>query len=220
MRTALLAAIVAIMPAACFGQSPAGVDLAATAQESAAAAKQSLTTLAQLAKGDSNAVRLGFTAPGDADNAELGTPLTDFLVQLDELRTWKPGSDPMRLLKPTGLVIYPVSVGGALRSSITLKKQNSEWKAVAFGAPGQTQAVGRVRASVTATERVSGPQTFQVRIPAFNLTFVAHLSGNTLMLTPTVDTPAYGLAAGTTVAAETLFTRLQPEAERDQGLPR
>lgn len=219
MRTALLAAIIAIVPAACFGQNPAGVDLAATAQQSAAAAKQSLSTLAELAKGD-NAARLGFTAPGDVERSELGTPLTDFIVQLDDLRNWQSGSDPTRLLRPTGLVIYPVSVGGAPRSSITLKKQDSEWKPVAFGAPGQTQAVGRARAAVIATEGVSGPQTFQVRIPAFNLTFVASLRGSNLMLTSAIDAPAYGLTAGTTVAADALFTRLKPEAERDQGLPR
>ena len=219
MRTALLAVIIAMVPAACFGQSPAGVDLAANAQQSAAAAKQSLATLAELAKGE-NAIRLGFSSPGDADRSELGAPLTDFIVQLDELRAWQPGSDATRLLRPSGLVIYPVSVGGAPRSSITLKKQDSEWKAVSFGAPGQTQAVGRARASVVAAEGVSGPQTFQVRIPAFNLTFVATLRGTSLMLTPATDAPNYGLTAGTTVAADTLFTRLKPEAERDQGLPR
>lgn len=219
MRTALLAAIIAVVPAACFGQNPAGVDLAANAQQSAAAAKQSLSTLAELAKGE-NAVKFGFAAPGDIDRSELGAPLTDFIVQLDDLRAWQPGSDPMRLLRPTGLVIYPVSVGGVPRSSITLKKQDSEWKPVAFGAPGQTQAVGRARASVVATEGVSGPQTFQVRIPAFNLTFVASLRGTSLMLTSAIDAQPNGLTAGTTVAADALFTRLKPDAERDQGLPR
>lgn len=219
MRIALLAAFVALVPVAGYAQNPAGVDLAATAQQSAAAAKDALPTLAELAKGE-NATRLGFAVTGDAERSELGAPWSDFIVQLDDLRSWQPGSDPMRLLRPTGLVVYPVTVGGAVRSSVTLKKQDSTWKPVAFGAPGQSQAVSRIRASVVEKNRVAGPQTFQVRIPAFNLVFVAHVSGGSLMLTPVVDAPPYGLTAGVAVAADKLFTSLKPEAERDQGLPR
>src|SRR5689334_4772942 len=40
----------------------------------------------------------------------------------------------MSLLRPAGLVVYPVTTGGAVRSSVTLKKQDN-WQAVAFGAP-------------------------------------------------------------------------------------
>jgi hypothetical protein len=59
------------------------------AQESAAAARQSLPTLAELAKGD-NAARMGFAAPGDAEKSELAAPLSDFIVGLDDLRSCNP----------------------------------------------------------------------------------------------------------------------------------
>jgi hypothetical protein len=219
MRITLLAAIIAMGPVACFGQSPAGVDLGAAAQDSAAAAKASLPTLSALAQGE-NAPRLGFATPGDAERTELAPPLSDFLVGLDDLRSWQPGADPMRLLHSTGLILYPVKVGGAVRSSVTLKKQDAGWQAVSFGAPAQTQAVASARDKVADRPGAAGSQTFQVRIPAFNLVFVAHVSGGRLMLTPAVDAPAYGLSAGVTVAADELFTRLKPAAERDKGLPR
>src|SRR5262249_49767765 len=106
MRIALLAATIALdalMPLACFAQSPAGVDLGAAAQESAAAARQSLSTLTALAQGAS-AQRLGFPSAADAEKADLGTPLSDFVVQLDDLRAWQPGTDPMRLLRSSGLI--------------------------------------------------------------------------------------------------------------------
>jgi hypothetical protein len=219
MRIALLAALIALAPSACFAQSPGGVDLGAAAQESATAARQSLTTLAELAQG-ANGARLGFLSPGDAEKSELGTPWSDFIVQLDDLRSWQAGTDPMRLLRPSGLIVYPVTVGGAVRSSITLKKQDAGWQAVAFGAPAQSQAVSGARSAVADRARSAGSQTFQVRIPAFNLVFVGYVANGRLMLTPAVDSPRLGISAGAAVAADDLFTRLKPEAEKDQGLPR
>jgi hypothetical protein len=221
MRIILLAAVMAMamVPAACFGQNPGGVDLTAVARESAVAAKQALPTLAEMAKGD-NAARLGFAVAGDAERSELAAPLSDFIIGLDDLRSWQPSTAPMGLLRPTGLVVYPVKTGGAVRSSVTLKKQDSTWQAVAFGAPAQSQAVAGARAAVTDKAKIPETQTFQVRIPAFNLVFVAYADGNRLMLTPVVDTQRYGLSAGVAVAADQVFARLKPDAERDSGLPR
>jgi hypothetical protein len=219
MRIILLAVMMAMVPAMCFGQNPGGVDLTAVARDSAAAARQSLPTLAELSKGD-NAVKMGFAAPGDAERSELAAPLTDFIVGLDDLQTWQPGTDPMSLLRPTGLVVYPVTTGGAVRSSVTLKKQYNTWQAVAFGAPTQSQAVAGARASVADKAKVPETKTFQVRIPAFNLVFVGYVDGTRLMLTPVVDTQRYGLSAGTAIAADQVFARVKPDAERDPGLPR
>jgi hypothetical protein len=219
MRIVLLTAVMAIVPVVCFAQNPGGVDLTAVAQESAAAARQSLPTLAELAKGD-NAARMGFAAPGDAEKSELAAPLSDFIVGLDDLRSWQSGTDPMSLLRPTGLVVYPVTTGGAVRSSVTLKKQDSAWQAVAFGAPAQSQAVAGARASVADKAKVAENKTFQVRIPAYNLVFVGYVDGGRLMLTPVVDTQRYGLSAGVAIAADQVFARIKPDAERDPGMPR
>lgn len=219
MRIVLLTVVMAMAPVVCFAQNPGGVDLTAVAQESAAAARQSLPTLAELAKGD-NAARMGFAAPGDAEKSELAAPLSDFIVGLDDLRSWQPGTDPMSLLRPTGLVVYPVTTGGAVRSSVTLKKQDSAWQAVAFGAPAQSQAVAGARASVADKAKVAENKTFQVRIPAYNLVFVGYVDNGRLMLTPVVDTQRYGLSTGVAVAADQLFARIKPDAERDPGLPR
>lgn len=219
MRIALLAAVLAIVPTASFSQSPAGVNLSATAQESAPAAREALSTLAVLARGES-AVRMGFAAPGDAERTELATPLSDFIVGLDDLRAWQSGSDPMRLLRSTGLVIYPVRTGGAVRSSVTVKKDDGGWRAVAFGAPAQSQAVAGARASTVDKARIPETEMFQVRIPAFNVVFVGYVSDGRLMLVPAIDVERFGLTTGVAVAADKLFTRLKPEAERDKGQPR
>ena len=68
--------------------------------------------------------------------------------------------------------------------------------------------------------KVAENRTFQVRIPAFNLVFVGYVDSGRLMLTPVVDTQRYGLTAGTAVAADQVFARVKPDAERDPGLPR
>jgi len=220
MRVALLAAAaVVVLPMASFAQKPAGVDLSEMQKSSESAAKSSLATLAELAKGESGR-SLGFSAPGEADQAVLKQPLTDFIVGLDALRAWQPSDDAKALLKPSGLIVYPVASGDAVRSSVTLEKEDNAWKAVAFGAPALTQAVTRTRDAVVGSTHVSASDLFQVRIPAFNLVFVGSLNGDRLMLTPVTDAPQYDLKAGATVAASDLFTRLKPEAEKDKGLPR
>lgn len=218
MRIALLATLIALVPAASFAQNPAGVDVAAVARDSAAAARQSLSTLAALSHGE-NATRLGFRTADEAARSDLGAPLSDFIVGLDDLRAWQPGKDPMSLLRATGLVVYPVTVGGTVRSSVTLTRQGNEWKAVSFGAPAQTLAVAGARDNVVKTG-VAAASIFQVRIPAFNLVFIGYVTGGRLMLVPTLDVARYELTRGTPVAANTLFTRLKPLAEQDQGLPR
>jgi hypothetical protein len=126
----------------------------------------------------------------------VAAPLSDFIVGLDALRAWRLGTDPMRLLRPTGLIVYPVKSGDAVRSSVTLKKQDSGWQAVGFGAPALSQALVGARDSVAQKAHVPESGMFQVRIPAFNLVFVAYVSDGRLMLTPVADAQPYGLTAG------------------------
>lgn len=219
MRQKLIQMALALMPFMCQAQSPGGVDLGAQAQASRSAAQASLPNLARLAARNSKA--LGFATPTEAQRAELSSPMSDFIIGLDTIRKFRPGTDPMSLLRSTGLVVYPVLVEGTVRSSVTMKKQGSEWKAVAFGAPGLSGALKSSRDKVLARANVRSENTFQVRIPAFHLTFVGHVDNGHLMLTPADGYSQYGFEAGTTLAAEDVLSRLQPEAEHDdEALPR
>ena len=218
MRTKLIAIAIALFPVMVLAQAPAGADLSAEARDSKSIAQASLATLVELASKDSAA--LGFASPGDAKRAELSLPLSDFIIGLDTLRTWQANMDPLSLLRPTGLVIYPVHVAGSVQSSITVKKQNGQWQAVSFGAPKQAANVAGNRERVAKRINVQPENIFQVRIPAFNLSFIGHIENGKLMLSPVNDSPQYGYLAGVPVAAEQVLGRLQPDAERDQGLPR
>lgn len=219
MRTKLIAIALTALPMIGLAQGPAGADLSAQARDSKAVAQASLATLSELASKDSAA--LGFASPGDAQRAELSLPLSDFIIGLDSIRTWQANTDPLSLLRPTGLVIYPVHVAGSVRSSITLKKQNGQWQAVSFGAPKLAANVAGNRERVATRSNVLPEHLFQVRIPAFNLSFVGHIqNGNLLLLAPVIDYPQYGYLAGVPLAADQVLGHLKPDAERDQGLPR
>jgi hypothetical protein len=218
MRTKLIAFVMALLPIMGLAQGPAGADLSAEARDSKSIAQTSLATLVELASKDGAA--LGFASPGDAKRAELSLPLSDFIIGLDSLRSWQANMNPLGLLRPTGLVINPVHVAGSVQPSITVKKQNGQWQAVSFGAPKLAASVAGNRERVVTRSNVQLENIFQVRIPAFNISFVAHIENGMLLLSPVSDYPQYGYLAGVPIAADQVLSRLQPDAERDQGLPR
>lgn len=219
MRTLILATFMGLLMTPCFAETPAGIDINLMAQESQPAAKASLSTLRKLVT-EANAPQMGFAGPGDVEQSQLDIPLSDFMVGLDSLREYQQGKDPMSLLRSTGQVVYPVKVGGAVRSSIMLKKQDTTWQAVSFGAPIVAKALDEARETVAKRDSIPTFEFFQVRIPAFNLIFVGHVVNGKLMLTSAADADMYGIKGAVTQPAEEIFLRLKPEAERDKGLPR
>lgn len=221
MRTLMLTcfAILVTNTMPCLAQNPGGVDLGGMARESEDAAQGALVTLGKLVT-EENAARMGFSGPGEAKQSKLDDPLVDFMIGLSELQRYQEGEDPAKLLVPTGAIIYPVGVGGANVSSITLKKQGDEWKPASFGSPRTAEAAGTARQNVLSKSQVAPSELFQVRIPALNLAFLGYMADQTLMFTPLHDFPGYGLEAGSTVPAKDVLLRLKPEAERHDGLPR
>lgn len=221
MKLHLVGAMVAMScpVSVCLAQAPGGVDLRALATESQPAAQRALAIFGQLVTTE-NALEMGFSSPGDVARSELGTPLADFMIGLDAIRAYQPGQDPLPLLTSTGEVVYPVGVGGGVNASVVLKKNNSNWEPVSFGAPVRSQAVGSVRETAARSEGVSLAESFQVRIPAYNLFFVGTIKDGRLILTPAMDFAQFDLRAGTSLSAEEVLLRLKPVAERDEGLPR
>jgi len=189
------------------------------ANESEPAARGALTKFGKLVS-EQNAARMGFAAPGDLQRAKLDTPLGDFMVRLDELGQYRNGNDPTALLHPTGQLTYPVRVDEKVQSSITMRKEDSTWRAVSYGSPKPVAALQSTRDVVGKREQREHQDFFQVRIPAFNMHFIGHMAAGKLMLTPVRDMESYGLKKGGTQAAALLFVKLQPEAAQDNGMPR
>jgi hypothetical protein len=218
MRAILCASLALATMAVQAQQGPGAVNMRAVVEESSPVARSSLATFGKLVSPE-NAVRMGFANPAEVQRAQLDNPLGDYMVRLDELSQYH-GADPSSLLHSTGLVTYPVKVGEKVQSSVTLRKQDSQWKAVSFGSPLLTTALHDARDGVVKRERRASQDFFQVRVPALNLHFVGHMVDGKLMLTPVRDIEAYGLKKGDTQPAAMIFAKLQPEAARDNGMPR
>lgn len=219
MRALTITLISGLLMTPCFAGKLANVDIDAIAIESKSAANASLVKLGKLVT-DKNALKMGFTAPADAKKSQLDTPLSGFMVRLDALRAYQEGDDPMKLLQSTGQIIYPLRVEGSVRSSVTLKKQGSEWRAVSFGSPLRAKSLNGARAAVVKRDRRQAAEFFEVTIPALNLNFVGHVADGKLMLTSVADVDMYDLKSTGTQPAKKVFLRLKPEAERHDGLPR
>lgn len=216
MRILLLIAVMGLAAATlALAQAPTGADLSAMTADSQKTAQAGLGTLMKLVT-ENTAQRMGFDTPEQVSDARLGPAIADYMIGLESLRAYRPGQESETLLQPTGLVHFLVEAAGATRCSITVQRTENDWRAVSFGAPLLSRALA------TALTRVDADpaESFMLRIPAFNLTFLAYPSGGRLMLTAVQTGGLYGLEEGSTAPAEEILARLQPEAERHDGLPR
>jgi hypothetical protein len=176
-------------------------------------ARHSLQVLQQIA-----APEIGFKSKEEARGAQLGTPLRIFMVGLDKLKEYQSGVDPNSLLNDTHHVIYPVSVNGEHRSSITLHEVNGEWQIGSVGKPNFSKSLAEALDAQVAETKAPATEFFEVEIPALRAFFLGRRQGSDLLLTPLHDDPALKLTAGRTVDAKDVFHALAPAArERKTG---
>ena len=213
MRTFIIAMSVFIL----LTISVQGQDIQTMSKETQDVARQGLATLMQLAT-EKNFKLLGFDSLEEVKSATLGEPLADFIVPLDKLKAFQPGSDPARLLVSSGQMVYPVMASGNVRSSVTVQKVEGRWAPVAYGGATLAALVDKVRPRAEGRGQAGGDRVI-VRIPALNLYFLGHQDAGKLMLTPVVDEPRYELKAGEAVPAEKVFDAVLPDAKRHDGLP-
>jgi hypothetical protein len=104
----------------------------------------------------------------------LGEPLHIFTISLEQVRAYQEGTDIGEVLVDTGQLSYPVLMDGEVVSSITVGKQDDQWKFVSLGNPNLTKAWPRhARAEQRGVDR-KDPTEYSVSIPALYAIFVAH----------------------------------------------
>ncbi|UCG92728.1 MAG: hypothetical protein JSV97_03190 [candidate division WOR-3 bacterium] len=182
-------------------------------------ASDALVTFSELVTKE-NYQAMGFASPDEVKVATLDVPVRVFVVRLDELQKYEPGSDPSPLLSGGEHVIFPVAVEENVRSSIILEKVVEKWEVTGFGSPNLIKMITDVRKDETESTRLPAYFFFVVTVPAMNLYFVAHRIGEVLMLSPIRDEPLYGFKAGITMRADEVFEALLPAAQEHDGLPR
>jgi hypothetical protein len=162
---------------------------------------------------------LGFETPDEIQRAGLGEPLADYFVRLDELQRYQPGSNAAALLQRSPQFLFPIHVGEATRSSLTVARVEREWKGVAFGSPGFIRSLSAVRSAKAAELAKAAHSFFLVRVPALQLNFVGHRQDQELLLTPTADDGRFGFKAGSTLPAAKVFETILPAAKSHDGSP-
>lgn len=181
-------------------------------------ASEALVTLSELVTKE-NCKAMGFKSLSEARTAKLGEHLQVFIVRLDQLQKYKPGSDPDKILSGGDRVIYPVTVEEQVRSSIVVEKVKEHWNATSFGGSNQIKMLTKMRKACSDSTSLPISSYFTVQVLALNLYFIAHRTNDVLMLTPLLDDPSYGFKAGKTMLADEVFGAILPAAKRHDGLP-
>ena len=156
---------------------------------------------------------LGFEKPEDVNTAQLGHPFDIYAVGLNELRGFVPGKPVLPLLTRLPRRLYPLSVGGQVRSSLVVTRYKNTNEAI-------TTNWGLVKLVKLVTKHRKADSDFVVWIPALNFHFLGDLYDEKLMLTPLADRPLYGLNEGVPVSASIVFSLLAPQLKaHDESNP-
>jgi hypothetical protein len=181
-------------------------------------AKEALASLGNLV-GKENYEIMGFKSLAELKTTTLGEPLRVFMVRLDQLKEYQPGSDPNKLLSSGDQVIYPVMVDKMVRSSVVIGMAKDTWKPVSLGRSNLAQLLTKVLKDNAKSAKLPVSSYFVVHVPALNLYFVAHRVDKVLTLIPVLDDPSYGFKAGKAIIADKVFEAILPAARKHDGLP-
>jgi len=176
-----------------------------------AAARDALKDLQDLATAK-NYADLGFDSLEQVRQAQLGQPMEMYDIGLDAIRSYKPGMKIDGLWTKSSETIYPVTVHGAVKSSVTVVQDGQGYEPSGMGGAPIVKELSRYRQA--ASDSV-------VSVPGLNLTFLGRRSGGDVLLTlifPAQDLPT--LPPGRPTPAGDVLQLLVPLAKGHSGLPR
>jgi hypothetical protein len=154
---------------------------------------------------------LGFDSADQVKQAQLGEPFAVYDVGLDQLKQYKTGTDPNSLLTKSSRQIYPVTVGGEVKSSITITHKEDGYLATSFGNADIVKSLSRYRQT--------GSGDFVIRVPAFDMYYLGRRADNKLLMVPIIDDSRLKLKPGEPVSADSVLEQLVPLANAYNGLP-
>ncbi len=194
-----------------------GFRSARTAAPHRAVATASLDTLAGLVA-QGNPETRGFHSNDEVGIATLAEPMPMYMMGLDGLRAYHPGQDPHTLLIDKEEAMYPLTVGGEVRSSVVVTKNAAgTWETTSFGHANLAKAAYAGRRGVAANRGVAEAELSIVDVPTLGARLLAHEENGKLMLTPMHDVPGTAFRAGDTRSAEEVIAALHPLAVQANG---
>lgn len=161
--------------------------------------------------------QLGLGA-GAASRATLGTPLREYMVTLDALRSYKSGENPARIVAGGNEYLFPIVAGGTTASSVRVVAVSKE--------QAQTESIGNVALArrISTMPSISGrTRKFSrtainaVKVPALGLYLIARVMNGKLQLASLYDESAFRIHANEYEDAAQIFGRLAAIARREKG---
>lgn len=190
------------------------VTAAPTFATASAAATAALGTLAGVVGTDPSG-RRGFASAAEVTSSALADGLPLLFVRLDSLVAFKAGQDTKALPFDTRRVMYPLTVGGQVRSSVTVQQgADGTWQAVRFGSAPVARASQSIRQTVAAARAIDAGSVSLIQIPTVHATLLSHREKGAHMVTPLQDIPGTTYKAGVTQPAAAVFAALQPLAAK------
>jgi hypothetical protein len=141
-----------------------------------AVATQGLSTLGRLATKDTYA-ELGFQSLDEVGKAKLGSPVSVYMIKLDELKTLDPAADPKSMMHDLKEKLFPVHVGGSTRTALVVRQDAAgKWAMASVGDAATVKLLDEVRAL---HGKASGGthEYILVKIPAIYQMFLARTDG-------------------------------------------
>ena len=206
MRSTIVTAVLVLVMAGC--QQDRGKPKPPSPQPQQAAG-DALGVLQKLVN-DQNYKAMGFDSADEVKQAQLAQPLTVYNIGLEQLKGYKTGANPDSLLTKNSETIYPVTVNGQVKSSVSVVQKSGGYEPSSFGNAAIVKSLAGYRQS---------ENDFVVRVPAFNMYFLGRRVENRLLLIPIVEDPRLKVRAGEPVPAETVLEQLVPIANSYNGLP-
>jgi hypothetical protein len=174
------------------------------------AAQNGLRLYSQLIN-DKNYAELGFGSRDEIKTASFGAPYREYMIRLDDLKSYKKGASIPALLKGAESYIFPITANGVLRSSLTVSQKGNSWAAASFGSPNKLRSITDAVKKITGV-LVRGQPPFCVTIPATYHYFLGYYNGSKLMLAPVQSDKILGLNGGDTIKADQALPILALEA--------
>jgi hypothetical protein len=181
----------------------------APAQQLQEAATNAISVLQKLIN-EQNYKSLGFESLDEVKQAQLGKPFRVYNIGLDKLKSYHAGQDPFSLLTQSSEIIYPVTVGGSVRTGIRIVHKEQGYEPSSFGNADIVKRLSNYR---------QAEDEFVVRVPAFNMYFVGRRMETRLVLVPIVNDPRLKVEMGQPISLEVLINQLRPYVDAHNGLP-
>src|SRR5947209_5454315 len=124
-----------------------------------------------------NHLLLGFPTLADVTNAVVGkTPEGDafqiYRIPTARLTNYNSGDPVTNLLTFVPEIIYPVTVGTNVESSLRLRLDGNTWRMGRWGDPDRVKRMAALRANIRATAHPPIPEVYIVEIPVISLWLV------------------------------------------------